>query len=572
MNREKVSASRLTVAWSDHAPIRATRRARRIPAYARHALVVLGALASVGCGSTAGAPVAPEVAPIAATESADPPAADPTAATGEHDAEVPAAAPLASAAGSAPAPAPPDTRPRIGSVKYITWIMSGPSRDARKIGYVREGTSVPVRSTEPVPGAACPGGWFGVEPYGFVCADSSTTQLWREPKSPLFAALAVPAQRQDRALPFRYAFSTNAPMYGKIPTEAEQIKAEGPPDKRPRPQKLGAWSSGHEELAAAETGGIEATDPVPEILKDGKRTPVHYGTDVRVVRKWIPNGSMLAYSHAFKAEGRTWLLLPDLTIVPADRVRPFRVSTFHGVPLREGVTLPLAWARHDAVPRYKRTSMEGGSFVLEGTSIPPRSFVKLGTERVEDGKRAFLATSEPGVFVLESDVGVARARDKLPISVNEGEKWIEVHIRAGTLVAYVGLTPVFATLISPGAGGVGPWNGSNEELVKLSATPLGTYRMAWKTRAAAMSPEKGEPTKFWIADVPDTQYFRAPFALHTAYWHEDFGMPKSAGCVNVSPEDGRFLFSWTEPKLPDGWQGVGPSKEGGLGTPIVVLP
>ena len=28
--------------------------------------------------------------------------------------------------------------------------------------------------------------------------------------------------------------------------------------------------------------------------------------------------------------------------------------------------------------------------------------------------------------------------DKLPISVKEGQKWLDVHIRTGTLVAYVG--------------------------------------------------------------------------------------------------------------------------------------
>jgi len=31
---------------------------------------------------------------------------------------------------------------------------------------------------------------------------------------------------------------------------------------------------------------------------------------------------------------------------------------------------------------------------------------------------------------------------------------------------------------------------------------------------------------------------------------------RSHGCVNLSPEDARTLFSWTEPKLPDGWHGV----------------
>lgn len=462
-----------------------------------------------------------------------------------------------------PAPAKAPSGPRIGSIKYITWVFAAPSHDARKIGYLREGSSVALAGPDAVPGQGCRGGWYAVAPFGFVCNDSSTV---RDLADPLFAALASPGQRDD-VLPFRYAFSTGAPMYGKLPTEAEQRKAEGDPEKRPKPQKLGAWSSGHEELADAPP--IVGTDPIPALFKDGKTTPVHWGTDTRVVRKWIPNGSMLAFTHAFQANGRTWLLSPDLTLVPADRVRPFRTSTFHGTALGGEVKLPLAWARRDAITRWKKG--EGGFEALPD-KLPPRTFVRLGEGRVEDGRRVFLETLESGVFVLESEAAIARARDKLPFGVKEGEKWLEVHIRAGTLVAYVGDKPVYATLVSPGAGGVGPWNGTNDELVKLSATPLGNYRIVWKTRAAAMSPEKGEPTKFWIADVPWTQYFRAPFAIHTAYWHEDFGMPKSAGCINVSPEDGRMLFGWTDPALPADWQGAGPSKEGGLGTPLVVLP
>ena len=437
--------------------------------------VLLAALVA-GCGARRSAaapthdalPVAGEDAPVEA----------PIAELSAEGAEPPVpAAPLPAAV------APPDPPgPRIGSIKFITWIFAAPSHDARKLGYLREGTSVALAAPDAVAGQGCRGGWFAVKPFGFVCHDSSTV---RDLADPLFAELTFPAQRDD-LLPFRYAFSTGAPMYGRLPTEAEQRKVEGDPEKRPKPQKLGTWSSGHEELADGPP--VVGADPVPELFKSGKTTPVHWGTDKRLVRKWIPNGSMLAFSHAFQANGRTWLLSPDLTIVPADRVRPFRTSTFHGVALEGDVMLPLAWARHDAITLWKKG--EGG-FEPIAEKLPPRTFVRLGEGRVEDGRRVFLETVEPGTFVRESDAAIARQREKLPFGVKDGDKWLEVHIRAGTLVAYVGGKPVFATLVSPGAGGVGPWNGTNDELVKLSATPLGNYRIVWKTRAAAMSPETG---------------------------------------------------------------------------------
>lgn len=458
--------------------------------------------------------------------------------------------------------------PKLASRRYITWIYNRPSRKGLPIGYVRIGTWIELASDEPVKGEGCRQGFRQAKPYGYVCPDDSSTL---DANDPLLKAMETVLPQSDKVLPYRYALSSGAPMYGHIPTEEEQTKAEGPKDKRGRREKLGKWASGHEELA--EDKAIEPTDAVPAILADGKFTPTHHGADARVVRKWIPNGSMLAYSHAFTAGGRTWLLSADLTIIPADRVRPFRPSTFHGFAVDDAHPLPAAWTRHDARPRYKR---EGEAMVAEGELVPPRTFLALAppggdTEITVDGKK-YLALREAGFFVRADDVAVVKVKDNLPVSVGASDKWLEVHIRAGTLTAYEGAKPVYTTLVSPGAGGLAPAKATNEELVKLSTTPLGTYRIAWKDRAAPMSPEKGEPVKFWIADVPYTQYFRAPFALHVAYWHEDFGMPKSAGCVNVSPEDGRFLFGFTEPNVPGRWGGVGPGKDPGQGTVIVVSP
>jgi hypothetical protein len=59
-----------------------------------------------------------------------------------------------------------------------------------------------------------------------------------------------------------------------------------------------------------------------------------------------------------------------------------------------------------------------------------------------------------------------------------------------------------------------------------------------------------------IEDVPWVQYFQGSYALHGAFWHDNFGYVRSHGCVNLAPEDARTLFSWTEPKLPEGWHGA----------------
>ena len=62
--------------------------------------------------------------------------------------------------------------------------------------------------------------------------------------------------------------------------------------------------------------------------------------------------------------------------------------------------------------------------------------------------------------------------------------------------------------------------------------------------------------EFELKDIPYVQYFEAGYALHAAYWHDDFGTPRSHGCINMSPEDAKWLFQWTEPALPPGWHSV----------------
>ena len=45
----------------------------------------------------------------------------------------------------------------------------------------------------------------------------------------------------------------------------------------------------------------------------------------------------------------------------------------------------------------------------------------------------------------------------------------------------------------------------------------------------------------------------------------------SGGCVNVSMPDAEWLFDWTDPRVPDGWQGVvGLAAELGKSTAVVV--
>lgn len=445
---------------------------------------------------------------------------------------------------------------RIYSTGVVTWIWDAPRRGNPRehLGYVRLGTSVALKNAERVAGSGCAGGFVAVEPRGYVCLDRTATL---DGSGRYLEGMRL-VDGIDQPLPYRYALSNGAPMYRRLPTAEEWQKAERFLGKPGSFAPLSWGNRGHEKLA--EVRAVAASDPVPSFLADGGS--IGSAHPLELVRRTIPLGSMLAFTKAFAYEGRTWLLSTDGTVVPADRVRPYRESTFHGTELGRGVALPIAWMRAVARTKYRRAA--DGSFTATGERWPARSYVELASAEPE---RGYLLTKEAGAYLAAEDATVVVARESLPIGVAEGEKWLLVSITQGTLVAYEGLRPVYATLISPGAGGL-PTRGVSP--VKTSSTPLGVYRVTFKHVAATMSPESGEDRSFWIADVPYTQYFDAPFALHVAYWHESFGEPMSAGCVNLSPIDGKRLFGWTDPAVPEGWNGAQSGGSLGKGTYVVV--
>jgi lipoprotein-anchoring transpeptidase ErfK/SrfK len=108
------------------------------------------------------------------------------------------------------------------------------------------------------------------------------------------------------------------------------------------------------------------------------------------------------------------------------------------------------------------------------------------------------------------------------------------------LVAYEGARPVYATLVSTGK--------------RTRETPEETARIASKMQAADMNSDLVDV--YSVAQVPWTMYYDRHLALHTAYWHDDFGDVHSHGCVNLAPRDARLLFDWAVPALPAGWSTI----------------
>jgi lipoprotein-anchoring transpeptidase ErfK/SrfK len=59
-----------------------------------------------------------------------------------------------------------------------------------------------------------------------------------------------------------------------------------------------------------------------------------------------------------------------------------------------------------------------------------------------------------------------------------------------------------------------------------------------------------------IEDVPYVMYFFRSYALHGAFWHRNYGVQMSHGCINLAPLDAKRLFFFTAPHIPANWHGV----------------
>lgn len=85
----------------------------------------------------------------------------------------------------------------------------------------------------------------------------------------------------------------------------------------------------------------------------------------------------------------------------------------------------------------------------------------------------------------------------------------------------------------------------------LTPTVKGSFKIRTKVPMQDMrgpSPYKQYyPTgKYLVKNVPHVMYFYQAYAIHGAYWHNNFGRPASHGCVNVPLASAEWLFNWAD--------------------------
>jgi L,D-transpeptidase catalytic domain len=513
-----------------------------VPASLLASIFLLG---SVGCGGeredAERAPVSRQTVPPSATRPADR-ASAPAAADDGADDDRPGTGDDAAGGEAAPPAFPKDTR-SLELVRTAS-VRLEPSDDAKRIGTVAVDTR--VGWTRTAPGKGCQKSWVELRPRGWICADyvrpSTKPPLGRE----------LPVLDRGEIVPG---------IYGKVTAQrAVTFTIERPePKPDPKKKKKGEPAAKKGEPAAKKSGGgvaggglitsprqVDATipDPGAGAASSPASSPASSLSGSRLVedKPIVGSVNVRQYDEVTLEGRRFWKTHPkEPEYVLSSAISLHRPSGYAGTRLGDdtGWELPIAfvWSRWGG-PAHAMNHPQGAGG-LYPTPLPARTPVQI-LETVSDasGKPTAYRIGEQR-WLWAADVRVFQPVPP-PALLEPGERWIDIDLDNQILVAFEGQLPVYATMISSGS--------------RETPTETGEYRMWLKEAEADMKGLNGEDP-YSVATVPWTQFFSPEkgLALHTAYWHDQFGVRRSHGCVNLAPRDARWLYFWSDPQVPPGW-------------------
>jgi lipoprotein-anchoring transpeptidase ErfK/SrfK len=481
-----------------------------------------------------------------------------------------------------PAMLPKPGGPEIGAIDMFAPIYEKADRRSTKIGYLRAGGRV-VRGETPVKLDDCEGGWYRVAPGGFVCGSvEATTDM----QHPLLRALTR-GPDLSKPMPYPYAFvRAIAPNYFRVPTVDEQFQYEMRLKEHLRSYKrlkdkwneidvgandvpldaqgnaIGDPPEEPPTIGENELFGGDGNDELPWFFDGGRKIPniSHFKVPkYAVITNRIARHAGIALIDSFMGPERRMAMTTDARLVPASKLKPARGSVFHGVDMAKGWELPLAFVHKEGAMRYdvSRRAMD------KAGKLAWHSAVQLTGRSTRVGKTR-LVEAKDGTWVKDTDVAIAVKPSELPPFAKDTPKWIDISILSQTLVLYERDRPVYATAVATGRDGLG-------DPKTTHSTVRGTFRVREKHVTTTMDAHEVD-NKFELRDVPWVQYFEAGYALHAAPWHDEYGKPRSHGCINMSPIDARRVFLWTDPPLDPRWHGVNASEAMGEGTVVNIHP
>ncbi len=218
--------------------------------------------------------------------------------------------------------------------------------------------------------------------------------------------------------------------------------------------------------------------------------------------------------------------LPEPEGVWAEVTVPFVDLTLQNPPARS------PWVKRTALPRLYYSQVMWIDEVKE-----------------EEGNIWYRVKEQYGTFgdvfwALASAFRPLTEADISPIHPETEEKQILVNLTDQTLSCFEGKSEVYFARVSTGGKFDAEGNPSDKW-----ATPVGQHSI-WRKLVSVHMTGGTTGGGYDLPGIGWTVLFSGNgVALHSTFWHNSFGVPRSHGCVNLNPIDAQWVFRWTMPTV-----------------------
>jgi len=200
-------------------------------------------------------------------------------------------------------------------------------------------------------------------------------------------------------------------------------------------------------------------------------------------------------------------------------------STFAGVEVNATPLRAFGWVKRPVQPRLA----PAGEPVPGSSELPKYHFVQVYNLTL--GPDGIFWYEVGGEWLPYHALALVTVRER-PAGVPPDAYWVEVDLNQQIFAAYEGDRLVYAGMISSGAGDY--------------PTRPGLFKVWLRYPLTVMAGGEEDGYPYYLEDVPHTMYFDKEIGLHGAYWHDDFGYPRSHGCVNMPPRAAEWVYYWSE--------------------------
>lgn len=246
-----------------------------------------------------------------------------------------------------------------------------------------------------------------------------------------------------------------------------------------------------------------------------------------------------AVSEDQEAHNRIWYELGEDGFAYSGGIQPVRtllnepLSSIPETGLLGEISVPFTDAHEEADPTSKvmyRLYYETVHWILETVAGPDGN---IWYRLLEDKYHTFYYIPAKHIRVIPGP-----ELDPLSQDVPFHEKKLEVHLERQLVLAFEKGNLVYASRVATGKKlRRGKWD-----------TPTGHFTTYYKRPTRHMAAGDIAASGFDLPGVPWVLYItRSGISFHGTYWHNDYGRPRSHGCINLTPQAAKWLYRWTMP-------------------------